>query len=454
MPKILVLAKIIEGDLNPFDGAALEAALRVKNAEVTVISMCPKTAEPTLRALTRLGVHHVTLLTDRVYAGSDTLATAYILSLAVKRAGFDMIFCGRQTTDGDTGQVGPCLAEMLGISCLTNVMKEPEIGENEVKCTTRFGEESAPVPALLTFERMCNLRAPSIFSREKDIEILTNDDIGADPVSCGLGGSPTRVLSVEENDKGRRRCTYISSAELPALLEALAGERAKTEEYPDAENKMEHIAVVGKKPYARALALAKKVTVIESTDFEEICAQVKALDPDAVLWPADLWGRRTAPRLSARLSCGLCADCTDLETDGETLFMHRPARSGNVVAKIKCVTRPQTATVRCADGMGGLIVAAGKGIEDKLEAAKALAEKYGAELCASRPLVDDGKMPYSSQIGLTGRNAAPAVYLAIGISGAVRHTCAIENAGKIIAWNPDKDARIFDYADFGIVEEF
>ena len=454
MPKILVLAKIIEGDLNPFDGAALEAALRVKDAEVTVISMCPKTAETALRALTRLGVHRVILLSDRVYAGSDTLATSYILSLAVKREEYDMIFCGRQTTDGDTGQVGPCLAEMLGIPCLTNVMQLPEIGEGSVKCTTRFGEEEASLPALLTFERMCNLRAPSIFSREKDIEILTNDDIGADPALCGLGGSPTRVLSVEENDKGRRRCTFISSAELPALLESLAGESAKREEYREAENKMEHIVTVGKKPYARALALAKRVTVIESADFEEICAEVKRLDPDAVLWPADLWGRRTAPRLSARLGCGLCADCTDLETDGETLFMHRPARSGNVVAKIKCVTRPQTATVRCADSAGGIIIAAGKGIEDRLDEVKALADKYGAELCASRPLVDDGKMPYSAQIGLTGRNAAPAVYLAIGISGAVRHTCAIENAGKIIAWNPDKGSRIFDYADYGINETF
>ena len=169
MPKILVLAKIIDGDLNPFDGAALEAALRVKNAEVTVLSMCPKTAEPALRALTRLGAHRVMLLTDRIYAGSDTLATAYILSFAAKMAGFDMIFCGRQTTDGDTGQVGPCLAELLGVPCITNVMQQPEIGEGSVTCVTRFGEEGAPLPALLTFERMCNLRAPSIFSREKDI---------------------------------------------------------------------------------------------------------------------------------------------------------------------------------------------------------------------------------------------------------------------------------------------
>jgi len=103
MPKILVLAKITEGELNPFDCAALEAALSVPEAEVTVLSMCPPSAEGALRALTRIGVSRVILLSDRVYAGSDTLATSYVLSLAAKKVGYDMIFCGRQTTDGDTG---------------------------------------------------------------------------------------------------------------------------------------------------------------------------------------------------------------------------------------------------------------------------------------------------------------------------------------------------------------
>jgi len=454
MKRILVLAKITEGELNPFDCAALEAALSVPEAEVTVLSMCPPSAEGALRALTRIGVSRVILLSDRVYAGSDTLATSYVLSLAAKKVGYDMIFCGRQTTDGDTGQVGPCLAAMLGIPAVTNIMKQPVFTENTAAALTRFGEETAALPALFTFERIFPLRAPSIFSREKSIEIMSNEDIGADASRCGLEGSPTRVLSVAENNRGRRKCTFISSAQLPELLSRLSGTAAKAEDIPEAENKLCHIAVIGEKPIKWARAMGKKVSVITSADAEDIINEVKDLDPDAVLWPADLWGRRTAPRLSAALGCGLCADCTGLETDGETLFMYRPARSGNVVAKIKCTTRPQTATVRCAEDSGGIIVAAGKGIAQKLDKAKAFADGIGAELCASRPLVDDGKMPYGAQIGLTGRNAAPSVYIAVGISGAVRHTCAIENAGVIIAWNPDKNARIFEYADYGIAEEF
>ena len=85
---------------------------------------------------------------------------------------------------------------------------------------------------------------------------------------------------------------------------------------------------------------------------------------------------------------------------------------------------------------------------------KAFADKYNAELCASRGLVDTGKVPYPMQVGLTGKTVAPKIYVAIGISGAVQHTCGIENADVVIAVNPDKDARVFEYADYGIITEF
>jgi hypothetical protein len=82
-----------------------------------------------------------------------------------------------------------------------------------------------------------------------------------------------------------------------------------------------------------------------------------------------------------------------------------------------------------------------------------LAKKHNAEICCSRTVVDMNAMPYECQVGLTGRTIAPKVYVAFGISGAVQHTCAIEGATKIIAVNHDKNARIFDYADYGIIKE-
>ena len=82
-----------------------------------------------------------------------------------------------------------------------------------------------------------------------------------------------------------------------------------------------------------------------------------------------------------------------------------------------------------------------------------LAEKDGAGIAASRPMVDDGIVPYEYQVGLTGKTVSPEVYVAFGISGAVQHTVAISGAKTVIAVNTDRDARIFDYSDYGIVED-
>lgn len=115
---------------------------------------------------------------------------------------------------------------------------------------------------------------------------------------------------------------------------------------------------------------------------------------------------------------------------------------------------PQMATVRTESTSADVIVSGGRGVSNKIEKLYSFADKIGAEVCSSRGLVDMGKMRYERQVGLTGRQVAPKIYIAVGISGAVHHTCAIEDSGTIIAINPDKDARIFDYADYGIVGEF
>jgi len=167
-----------------------------------------------------------------------------------------------------------------------------------------------------------------------------------------------------------------------------------------------------------------------------------------------MWRRKNAPIVAAMLNTGLCADCTSLETDGETLFMYRPASGGKIIAKIKCNTHPQMATVRTETPANDIIVSGGKGVAENVDKLKNFAKELGAELEASRGLVDMGKVDYSRQIGLTGKTVTPKIYIAIGISGAVHHTCAIEGATTVIAINPDKDARIFEYADYGIVEDF
>jgi len=134
------------------------------------------------------------------------------------------------------------------------------------------------------------------------------------------------------------------------------------------------------------------------------------------------------------------------------MFMYRPAFSGNIIAKIACKTLPQRATVRTTDdNSSDVMVAVGKGARDAMESVKSFAEKTGAELVASRGAVDSEMADYPMQIGLTGRNVSPSVYVAVGISGAVHHIAGMKNSGTIIAINNDKNAPIFDYADYGIV---
>ena len=119
--KIVVTLKYYQGELNPFDGAALECALQT-GGYVTAVAMAPESVKDQLKSLTRLGVKAV-LLSDPAFAGSDTQATSYILDLAIRRLQPDFIFCGRQSVDGDTAQVPPMLAQRLGYQLITRVLE-------------------------------------------------------------------------------------------------------------------------------------------------------------------------------------------------------------------------------------------------------------------------------------------------------------------------------------------
>lgn len=449
--KILVLVKVINGEINPFDESALECGMRLGD-DVTVITMGPRNNEEVLKPLTRLGAK-VVLISDTIFAGSDTLATSYILSTAIKKTDYDLILAGRQSVDGDTAQVGPMISKMLGINLITNALKV-EFQGDEVVSQTRLGEEKSCLPALITLERGHTLRFPSIFSKEGEITVIDNSHLGCEKEKCGLCGSPTRVIKTFENEKGKRKCKFISYDELPALLKELKN-KAKVENISKPKTiKLESVWAIGEEVLEKAHEIAKEVVLIKKTTPEEISRRAIKEKPDVILWDADLWGRKNAPIVAAILGTGLCADCTELMPDGEKLYMYRPARGGSVYAKIECLTKPQMATVRTKHPSSDILVAGGKGISENMENLKAFAEKIGAELCASRGLVDMGKVPYEMQVGLTGKTVSPKIYIAVGISGAVHHTCAIECADTVIAINPDKNARIFEYADYGILEKF
>ncbi|MDD5495644.1 MAG: electron transfer flavoprotein subunit beta/FixA family protein [Candidatus Omnitrophica bacterium] len=199
----------VESVINPFDTYAIEEAVRLKErfgGKVTVITMGPPQADKALREALSLGCDEAVLVSDRKFAGSDTWATSYTLSCAIKKIGaFDIIICGKQASDGDTAQVGPGISTHLDIPQVTFVKKIEEISANKAK-VERMTEEGydiveTPVPCLFTVVKEINTpRMPSLKGMMKaksaKISTWTAEDIEADTKNIGLEGSPTRVVKI------------------------------------------------------------------------------------------------------------------------------------------------------------------------------------------------------------------------------------------------------------------
>ena len=199
----------VESIINPFDTYALEEGVRLKErcgGKVTAITMGPPQAENALRETISLGADEAILISDRVFAGSDTWATSYVLSRALaKIADYDVIICGKQTLDGDTGQVGSGLSEMLGVPFVAYVSKIDEIKEGYIR-VHRMVEEGYEVlemalPAVITVVKEINVpRLPSLRGSMKaktaQIPVWTAADIGVEEDKAGIAGSPTRVVKI------------------------------------------------------------------------------------------------------------------------------------------------------------------------------------------------------------------------------------------------------------------
>jgi electron transfer flavoprotein beta subunit len=188
---------------------ALEEGVRLKEkfgGKVTAISMGPPQAADMLKEAISVGADEAILLSDMAFAGSDTLATAATLGKAAEKIKtYDLIICGRQTIDGDTGQVGPELAENLGIPFIAYVSKIEEIanGKMRVQRAVEDGYETieSPLPAVITVAKEINVpRMPSLRglskSRSAQIPVWTANDIAADKATIGQAGSGTWVVKV------------------------------------------------------------------------------------------------------------------------------------------------------------------------------------------------------------------------------------------------------------------
>ena len=253
---------------------------------------------------------------------------------------------------------------------------------------------------------------------------------------------------------------------------------------------------------------ADKVYLLECSDLEnfredayarKLAELIRRYQPEIVIAGATPMGRSFLPQVAAQLKVGLTADCTALDIDPETglLLQTRPTFGGNIMATIICPQRrPQMSTVRPrvfkrGDGLrerqgeiirvdldgepvtsktrllefiedvtervkldeADIIVSGGRGLgkAENFALIEELANVMGAALGSSRPPVDEGWIPYSHQVGQTGKTVCPKLYIACGISGSVQHMAGMQTSDVIVAINDDPQAPIFDIAAYGIV---
>lgn len=220
--------------VNPLDLNALEAAkaLRSDDGEITLISMGPPKAEEALRECLALGADRAILATDRAFAGGDSWATAVVLVSALNKIGIpDIIIAGEKATDGETGQVGPEVAALIGLPLLTHVtdIKGCE-GYVEVSCTLEEGilKQRVAYPCLLTVLSDINTPSlPTLAGKKRaysiDIETYSAQELSIDPNEVGLAASPTKVVSISQPKITRKAEKFNAkkSGELTAAIDRI-----------------------------------------------------------------------------------------------------------------------------------------------------------------------------------------------------------------------------------------
>lgn len=395
--------------MNPFDMHAIEAALQLRDrlgGRAVAVTMGPPFFKQSADEALAMGVDEVVHLSDRAFAGADTLATSRALAAAVRRFAPDFVavFAGKYSWDGDTGHVGPQVAEMLGIPHVSGVVRlEVEGGRAVAEREVEDGVEEVevPLPALFTVTDRTNTpRNPG--KPSGSYRVVSAGELGVDPSLLGQAGSATVVEDLLEEEipkeAGGRRVDARKDPELGArallnwlrevLAEREAGEArpaplrrggggviavvaedgwrggirrvsfellAKAVELAEEAGGLEVVAIYGGAHDPRELVWrgADRVMWVRGADPFDIYAHGRALEefikrerPWAVLAPSTAYGRDLMARTAARLGLGLTADCVNFSTRDGRLLQFKPAYGGSVISIITSRTSPQMATAR------------------------------------------------------------------------------------------------------------
>lgn len=248
---------------------------------------------------------------------------------------------------------------------------------------------------------------------------------------------------------------------------------------------------------ARRVVVAddRRLALYSTTAYAKIVTEIAKTERASILiLPASQMGKDLAPRVAVRLNAGLVVDCTALKVEGGEIIATRPAYAGKAVIDVKVTSdikiftlRPNVFTSGSSNGTAAtveeasleltdedfrakvvetkvstgrpdvteaaIIVSGGRGLKgsENFHLVEELADALGAAVGASRAVVDAGWRPHDEQVGQTGKTVSPTLYVACGISGAVQHLAGMSSSKYIVAINKDKDAPIFQVADYGIV---
>lgn len=399
----------VKNIINPYDRRAISEAIRQREnsgGEVIVATMGPRQAREALAEALVMGANRAIHIQDRRLAGSDTLVTAKVLAVAALKIGFDLIFAGQHSTDSETGQVPPSLAEILQIPCAAAVTKLEYAEKNlTAVCETDDGvmELEVPYPAVISAaERLIKpIKVkdfdPASASYEK-IETWNLEELGIPENEVGLEGSPTWVAEICEEKIDREKKIIDGSDAKEAARKILDiirqnSSRKDPEMIPSyiargqqnfwclVEQNEDRIRSVslemistsaqlaykGGKVYAIMIGAPVRTQdvillgaygadrIFHVTDtaphpddvVDLLCDRIQKLNPFAFLMPSTPQGRAIAPRIAARLNLGLTGDCVGLRWDAEGRFQQlKPAYGGNIVAPIITKTEPKLVTIR------------------------------------------------------------------------------------------------------------
>jgi electron transfer flavoprotein alpha subunit len=395
-------------EINPYCRRAVSKGVdlaRQFGGRCTVLTLGPPAAEDALREAVAWGADEGILITDRAFAGSDTLATARALAAALRREGpFDLILAGRNSVDADTGQVGPEVAELLDLPLLAGV-KRLDVDPAARRATALleyddgWADAVVQLPALLTCaERLCEPAKVELEGRAAvpphRIRTLSAADLGEGP--WGQAGSPTRVGEIRVLEAERQRIVLAGPvedqvAEAVALLSdtgALTADEGDelTDVVPDGWSRSRPRFVVliepdrgrlarellgaaarlaaetggtvtaigldgGLEPDAAAVWGADEVVLLVGGGVEEDVARAvrewsAAEEPWAIIAPGTMWGREVGSRLAAQLEAGLTGDAVGVAIEDGLLVGWKPAFGGRLVAAITATSPVQLVTVR------------------------------------------------------------------------------------------------------------